>query len=362
MKAYITLITIFIFGSAVLYAQQAGDYRSIASGNWTSVGIWETYNGTTWGAATSYPGQLTGTNDVFIIGGNSVSISSTILNTINSILIGDGTAALDNFYVSGTSSLNTQLVTIANGGHAEWISNVSLSLPAGASFQINPGGELATDRPCSASKRLIIGATVYSTCNGGAGAQYDFTDLNESGGSLSVSPTSDSPICEGEILNLYANPSGTGATGASFLWTGPNGFTATTSDATVSGLAQGDYTYTVTITDSAGNTNTKSVTATVLATPQITSTTPGSRNGSGTVLLNAMASSGVLNWFSNASGGSSLGTGFTFMTPSISATTTFYVEASENGCVSARVPVMATINGVTDVIINPRITYRVKIN
>ena len=75
-----------------------------------------------------------------------------------------------------------------------------------------------------------------------------------------------------------------------------------------------------------------------------------------------MASSGVLNWFSNASGGSSLGTGSTFMTPSISATTTFYVEASENGCVSARVPVMATINGVTDVIINPRITYRVKIN
>ena len=100
-----TIITLTI-GLANLNAQQIGDYKTVGSGNWTSVGIWNTYNGTGWVPATFYPGQLTGTNDVLIIGGNSVSISSIIPNTINSVTVGDGIGALDNFFVSGTSTLN----------------------------------------------------------------------------------------------------------------------------------------------------------------------------------------------------------------------------------------------------------------
>lgn len=355
-----TIITLII-GLANLNAQQIGDYKTVGSGNWTSVGIWNTYNGSAWVPATFYPGQLTGTNDVRIIGGNSVSISSIIPNTINSVTVGDGIGALDNFFVSGTSTLNTQLITIANGGYAEWISNVSLSLPAGANFKINPGGELATDKPCNAAKRLIIGTTIYSTCNGGAGAQYSFDELNDEGGTLSVTPTSNSPICEGDLLNLYSNPSGTGSSSASFLWTGPNGYTSTSQDPVISNLTQGNYSYTITISDSGGNTNTKTLSISVLPTPVITSTTPGFRNGPGTVVLGASTSSGILNWYVNPSGGSSLGTGTSFTTPTISTSTSFYVDASENGCISGRVAVLATVNNST-VITNRKITYRIKKN
>ena len=362
MKLFVFTIITVILGLVDLNAQQIGDYKSVDSGNWTSVGIWNTYNGTVWIPATYYPGQITGTNDVLIIGGNSVSISSTILNTINSVTVGDGTGAMDNFFVSGTSTLNTQVITITNGGIAEWISNVSLSLPAGANFKIDTGGELVTDTPCNAAKRLIIGTTIYSTCNGAAGAQFSFTDLNEEGGTLSVTPTSNSPICEGDLLNLYSNPSGTGSSNASYLWTGPNGYTSTIQNPVISGLIAGDYEYTVTIRDSAGNTNTKTLSIIVLPKPIVTSTTPGFRNGPGTVVLGASAFSGTLNWYSNPSGGSSLGIGTSFTTPTISTSTSFYVEASGNGCISDRVVVLATVNNNSTVITNRNTTYRIKKN
>jgi hypothetical protein len=66
--------------------------------------------------------------------------------------------------------------------------------------------------------------------------------------------------------------------------------------------------------------------------PTITGTTPGSRCGTGIVTLGATASAGsVVKWYSTASGGASLATGNTFVTPVISTTTNYYVSSSVNG-------------------------------
>lgn len=83
----------------------------------------------------------------------------------------------------------------------------------------------------------------------------------------------------------------------------------------------------------------------VISLPTITSTTPGARCNAGTVRLAASANTGTINWFNTATGGTSIGTGNNFTTPVITGTTTFYAEASQNGCVSARVAVNATITG-----------------
>ncbi|MDF2437055.1 MAG: hypothetical protein K0Q95_1431, partial [Bacteroidota bacterium] len=83
--------------------------------------------------------------------------------------------------------------------------------------------------------------------------------------------------------------------------------------------------------------------------PTISSTTPGSRCGTGTVTLAAAASAGTLNWYSVSTGGTSLGTGTSFTTPSISTTTTYYVDATNGGCTSARTAVLATINAAPSV-------------
>ena len=91
--------------------------------------------------------------------------------------------------------------------------------------------------------------------------------------------------------------------------------------------------------------NISASTSITINNPIITSTTPNSRCGSGTVTLEATSSSGIVNWYASATGGSTLATGNTFTTPSLTATTTYYVDATDTGCTTnSRTPVLATIN------------------
>ncbi len=83
----------------------------------------------------------------------------------------------------------------------------------------------------------------------------------------------------------------------------------------------------------------------IYALPTITASSGASRCGTGTVGLSATPSAGIVNWYANSTGGSILGTGTTFTTPSISATTTYYAEAVDGSLISAaRTAVVATIN------------------
>ncbi len=70
--------------------------------------------------------------------------------------------------------------------------------------------------------------------------------------------------------------------------------------------------------------------------PIVVSTTPATRCGTGTLTLGASASGGsTLNWYTAASGGASQGTGPSFTTGSISATTNYFVAASAGTTLSA---------------------------
>ncbi|MBP6039112.1 MAG: gliding motility-associated C-terminal domain-containing protein [Flavobacterium sp.] len=87
---------------------------------------------------------------------------------------------------------------------------------------------------------------------------------------------------------------------------------------------------------SCGGTPGYSSVSSVVFTNGITGTSPATRCGTGTATINALANAGaVVNWYAAATGGTSLGTGVTFTTPSIAATTTFYAaaESSASGLV-----------------------------
>ena len=87
------------------------------------------------------------------------------------------------------------------------------------------------------------------------------------------------------------------------------------------------------------------ITLVVNTTPDILDTTDGVRCGEGTVDLMATASIGAtLNWYDSPTSTVILGTGTTFTTPSIAITTSFFVEASANGCDSERMEVVAQVN------------------
>ena len=65
-----------------------------------------------------------------------------------------------------------------------------------------------------------------------------------------------------------------------------------------------------------------------------------------TATVNATAPGGTYDWYSAASGGALLGTGSSFTTPALTATTTYYVQTTVLGCVSARTPVTVTVNPI----------------
>ena len=74
------------------------------------------------------------------------------------------------------------------------------------------------------------------------------------------------------------------------------------------------------------------VVATIKPIPLITSTTGALICDGGSAVLSASANIGTVNWYNLISGGTVLATGNSFTTPSVTNTTTFYVEATSNGC------------------------------
>ena len=133
-------------------------------------------------------------------------------------------------------------------------------------------------------------------------------------------------------INWYNAPTGGTSLGTGTSFTTPNLTTTTTYyvDATASGCTTPSRT---------------PIIATVNISPTITTQTPATRCGSGTVTLGATASAGTINWYNVLTGGTLLGTGNTFTTPILSATTTYYVDATATGCTTpTRTAVIATIN------------------
>lgn len=152
--------------------------------------------------------------------------------------------------------------------------------------------------------------------------------------------TGTASVCEGATTTLSnASPGG--------VWSSSNTAVATVNaNGVVTGVAGGTVTIRYTITNATGCAAEATVSFTVNAAPAITNVGNAATCGTGTLALSATATNGTINWYAASTGGSSLATGTSFVTPSISSTTTYYVAATgTNGCVSsARTPVTATIN------------------
>jgi trimeric autotransporter adhesin len=136
-------------------------------------------------------------------------------------------------------------------------------------------------------------------------------------------------------INWYASATGGVSLGTGLSFATPSIATTTT--------------YYVDATNGTCTTSSRTaVTATINpSNPLISGTTAGTRCGAGTVNLAATAAVGnTIKWYLAATGGSVLGTGNSFTTPSISVSTTYYVDATNpEGCTSAtRTPVIATVS------------------
>jgi PKD repeat protein len=225
------------------------------------------------------------------------------------------------------------LAATASAGTLSWYANSTggSAIGTGTSFTTPSSSTTTTyyvetvNASCSSSRTAVI-ATVNTT--------------------PTITATTPASRCDAGPVTLNA----TSSAGSTIWYANASGGSAlaTTNNFITPSISANTTYYVEASTGSCTSTRT-AVVATVNTTPTITSTTPATRCDSGTLILTAVANSGTLNWYANASGGLSLGTGTSFSTPSLSGTTTYYVAASNASCTSARIAVVATVNSTPTV-------------
>jgi hypothetical protein len=158
-----------------------------------------------------------------------------------------------------------------------------------------------------------------------------------------VTPTSPITVCSNSVLTLGVNTTASGI----YFWNGPNTFTSALQNPTVSNAATtsmtGTYTITVTL-----NACTANGTASVTVNPVVNAPTANgvTINQYTSTTLSAVCTGSTAKWYSASSGGAAIGTG-SYVTPVLSASTTYYVACELGGspnCVSStRTPQTVTI-------------------
>ncbi len=207
-------------------------------------------------------GSVSGINPAAISGTlpNNASGSNYLVRVNSSQPAITGSASPSGFSIIAPPSV----VSVSNTSpicEGETLS-LNATLPSGASATwLYNNSPVSINNPYTQTNVSLVDAGsygVYATLNGCAG---DTTQVV-----VSINPTpiattgSNSPVCNGSALNLNA----TTVTGATYQWSGPNNYTSTMQNPTVSPVASpslaGDYTLTVSV---AGCTDTDLTTVTV---------------------------------------------------------------------------------------------------
>jgi len=202
---------------------------------------------------------------------------------------------------------------------------------------------------------VLTNSTTYYLTAGNGGCFSTFSPINVIVRQQAPAPTAAGAFtCFNAPATLTASSQGGGiyqwynaATGGKLLATGPSFTTPALTAAT---------TYYVQNVQSGCVSARAAVNVTILpaiTAPTATGVTICSGN---TAAISASGSNGGYAWYDQANGGTLLSSAQVYVTPALNANTTYYVEATENGCASARTavkvtvnpsPVAPTVNGVT---------------
>lgn len=339
--------------------------------------------------AISSTGTVTGADNTKYIYGNEQIYIPNTLTPSRTFHVGDGSSyapVVVDF--SGTTSGSGSIIACTSGSDDADIANSGVdptksvnrtwtltnSSVAGftsysATYNFAPGDRDAGTTPANFEVRRYTGGTWYAATAGSRTASstqatnetaFGRVQIGEKATVTVATHPADTTSCSGTAVTFTSTSSSTPAptvkwqrdpnTGTFADITGTmdggvySNYTSTTlSISNIAGL--GSYKYRAVFTNINGSAASNQATLTVTSGPTITGTTPASRCGTGTVDLGATASAGTINWYAASSGGSSLGTGTTFTTPSISSTTSYYVDANDGGCISTtRTAVVATVS------------------
>jgi len=280
----------------------------------------------------STPGPYVITNTV-LAGGACVGSQSTFNITINPAVVVN--AGPDQIVPSGS---NVQLAGSITGAVSTgtWSGGTgSFSNPSNPTAVYTPGpGETvakltltSTDPPgpCGAVSSSVT--ITFSSKPAGPTAQ----SVNDCAGSSATL----SATAPGGTYEWYDAPAA-----GNLLSTGPN-FTTPVLNANV--------TYYVQTTVNGIVSARTSVTVTVNAVPAAPTAAAGQTCTGTPTTLTASGSAGTYQWYDAANGGNLLSNTSSYTTPSLNASTSFYVQATVNGCISPRTKVDVTVTPIPNV-------------
>ncbi|HTA82744.1 MAG TPA: choice-of-anchor tandem repeat GloVer-containing protein, partial [Bacteroidia bacterium] len=270
---------------------------------------------------------VTGTN------GNGCVNTTTVAVTVNAIPASP--TAGSNSPICAGSTLNLTATTVAGATYA-WT---------------GPNTYSATTQNPSLANATIAAAGTYSVTATKSGCTSTAGTVAVTVNAIPASPTagSNSPICAGSTLNLTA----TTVAGATYAWTGPNTYSATTQNPSLANatiVAAGTYSVTATKSGCTSAAGTVAVTVNAIpSTPTAGSNTPIC---SGTALnLTASTVAGATYAWTGPNAFTSTSQNPSVTNATTAATGTYSVTAKKSGCTSPA--------GTTVVVVNPQPTVTV---
>jgi len=306
--------------------------------------------GSSWTGTLANPSFIAGTqsgNGLVIISWNAVGCSSPtrIPVTVNVIPVPTASAS------SNSPQCESSTLTLTSDG------GVSYTWEGPDGFISTDQNPFITNVTIDAAGTYTVTVTAANGCTASGSTDVIINALP------TPTASSNSPVCVGSSLYLTSNEGGgneiisngggyhsmISGGGDSYSWTGPNGFTSTDQDPYIDNVTiSATGTYIVTVTDGNGCQNTASTDVTVNpipAAPTNVMATPSAIYCSDTSKLSATSAGNMIFWYTDASGGTSIGSsnsGDNFnVTPLI--TTTYYAE-TDSACASAtRIPVTVTV-------------------
>ncbi|MEC5156962.1 T9SS type A sorting domain-containing protein [Chryseobacterium sp. MP_3.2] len=309
MKTKFTFLEEFSFGKRVFLsflftlffiissAQTIGDFRSKASGNWTTPGSWEkctNLSPETWVTSTTYPGQTASNVSVTILNCHTIQTPIRAKKNDPRVNYNIGDLLIKGvLFINDDFGLPTTYKLWIDGGSMVWDGNFGFYIPQNSALVITKPAPASTCNnsyvvglsstavnTCSAQTALYIGVIKYTSCTGhGSSVAGDFPDVNGNGGSLLSSPGAfPSALCliNSTAPQLFGNAIQYGpALGTiSFTWhliSSPLGSNFSFADTTSTNpmlpllTVAGDYVFSLKATPSANTAlaNTRNVTLTV---------------------------------------------------------------------------------------------------
>jgi hypothetical protein len=353
MKIKLLPTLLLVLTQTFVFSQTTGDYRSTKSGLWNDVSSWQYFDGSSWitpsiNSPQGYPGQYSVTAGVVLIqSGHTISINKptsgniaittqlmgTVTITGALALNGDVSSTID--FIFKTLNIIVTPITglISMNGKINLIVPVDNAVLQVSGLGINGG-------TCSNNQSFYIGlnsSLTDSDCEG----TLKFSYVSSDGGTPNSIPTSNTPVCEGNSINLYGAYSGIGISKPivySWSISDPNNSTVTQTgqNQTITMPLPGTYKATLKCTVQYDNntvlTNSEIINVVVNPTPLrplIGAVKPIDCNSSGSVVLSGLPTG---NWVINPRGITGSGTSTTITGLAVGSYS--FTVTNEFGCAS----------------------------